>query len=99
MSYLTISGEGFSTGKSLMADVCRLALYGNKKECIAPTTVSTLYDMLSKGKAIYGKMCNLDINNSSCDILTSSTPSLIQDNIRIIYFNPDLVKVARLNLF
>ena len=57
MTYMTISGEGFSTGKSLMADVCRLALYGSKKECNAPTTVSTLYDMLSKGKAIYGKNC------------------------------------------
>ena len=55
ITYLTISGEGFSTGKSLMADACMLALYGKKLDCTAPTTVPKLFDMLASGYPIYGK--------------------------------------------
>ena len=54
MTYLTISGEGFSTGKSLMEDVCMFTLYGKKIECSIPASVSKLYDKLSEGKPIYG---------------------------------------------
>ena len=52
---MTISGEGYSTGKSLLADACMLALYGSKLDCTAPTTVPKLYDMLGSGRPIYGR--------------------------------------------
>ena len=55
MTYLTISGDGFSTGKSLMSDANMFALYGKKLDCTAPTTVPKLFDMLASGTPIYGK--------------------------------------------
>ena len=54
-SYLIISGDGFSTGKSLMFDACMMMLYGKRLDCTAPTTVPKLFDMLAKGSPIYGK--------------------------------------------
>ena len=55
MTYLTISGDGFSTGKSLMSDSCMYALYGKKLDCTAPSTVPKLFEMLSSGTPIVGK--------------------------------------------
>ena len=54
-SYLIISGDGYSTGKSLMFDACMMMLYGKRLDCTAPTTVPKLFDMLSQGSPIYGK--------------------------------------------
>ena len=55
MTYMTISGEGFSTGKSLCTDICMTALYGEKLDCTAPTTIPKLYEMLASGTPIVGK--------------------------------------------
>ena len=55
LTFLTISGEGYSTGKSLITDACMFALYGKKLDCTAPTTVPKLFDMLDSGTPIYGK--------------------------------------------
>ena len=52
---LFLSGEGFSTGKSLLTDVCTLALYGKKIECTAPPSIPKLYDELAKGDPIYSE--------------------------------------------
>ena len=55
MTYLTISGEGFSTGKSLCTDICMITLYGERLDCTAPTTIPKLYEMLASGTPIFGK--------------------------------------------
>ena len=55
MSYLTISGDGFSTGKSLMEDCCMYALYGEKVDSNAPSSVPKLFTMLASGRPIYGR--------------------------------------------
>lgn len=54
---MTISGEGFSTGKSLMYEAIMLALYGKRLQCATPTTVPRLYEMLAAGVPIYGMCC------------------------------------------
>ena len=55
MTYMSLSGDVYSTGKSLIADACMNALYGRKLDCTAPTQVSVLYEMLASGTPIYGK--------------------------------------------
>ena len=60
---MTISGEGFSTGKSLMCDSSMLALYGEKLDCCAPNSVPKLFDMLGSGIPIYGKNSSLNQNS------------------------------------
>ena len=50
-----LSGDGYSTGKSLLTDVCTLALYGKKMECTAPPSIPKLYDDLAKGDPIYSE--------------------------------------------
>ena len=57
MTTMTISGEGYSTGKSLMYEACMLILYGVTLQCSAPTTIPRLYEMLSTGTPIFGKCC------------------------------------------
>ena len=51
---MTISGEGFSTGKSLMYEAIMLALYGKRLHSATPTTIPRLYEMLATGVPIYG---------------------------------------------
>ena len=58
MVYLTISGDGFSTGKSLMNDAIMQFLYGKKLDCTAPNTVPQLYEMLASGTPIFGEKLN-----------------------------------------
>ena len=55
LTTMTISGEAYSTGKSLMYDVCMLALYGDLLESSAPNSIPRLYEMLSTGIPIYCK--------------------------------------------
>ena len=55
LTLMTISGEGFSTGKSLLCDACMFALYGDKLDCSAPSSVPKLFDMLGSGIPIFGK--------------------------------------------
>ena len=54
MTYLTISGEGYSTGKSLWSDAGMYALYGRKLDCSAPTTIPSLFEMLTGSTPIHG---------------------------------------------
>ena len=58
MTYMTISGEGFSTGKSLCTDIVMTYLYGEKLDCTAPTTIPKLFEMLATGTPIFGKTVN-----------------------------------------
>ena len=55
VSTMTISGAGYSTGKSLMYEICMLALYGKRLNNTVPNTIPQLYDMLASGIPIYGK--------------------------------------------
>ena len=55
LTTMTISGEGYATGKSLMYDACMLALYGEHLQSSAPNSIPRLYEMLSTGTPIYCK--------------------------------------------
>ena len=48
-----------------MDDCCMYVLYGEKLECSAPSTIPTLFKMLSSGKPIHGTFlvfCQFVIN-------------------------------------
>ena len=53
LTTMTISGEAYGTGKSLMYDACQFALYGDILSSAAPNTVPRLYEMLATGIPIY----------------------------------------------
>ena len=52
---MTISGDAYSTGKSLFYEACMHALYGDLIQSVAPNSIPRLYEMLASGTAIYCK--------------------------------------------
>ena len=52
---MTVSGDGYATGKSLLYDVAMRALYGKRLQCSSPNSLQRCFEMLASGTPIYGR--------------------------------------------